>query len=160
MANQERVSLSSLAPAKGSKQRRKRLGFGSGSGLGKTSGKGHKGQTARSGGAIPRGFEGGQMPLHRRLPKRGFTSRMRVRGQNIFSVISLQEIAGLGEKEVTVEMMRERGIVGKRPKRVKVLTGRMPGGIVLDKALVIEVDAISAAAKAAVEKAGGTVRLR
>lgn len=149
------VGLSSLKPTRGSTKKRKRIGFGSGSGSGKTAGKGHKGQTARAGGRIPRGFEGGQMPMHRRLPKRGFISRKRVRGENVFTVVSLDQIAELGEKEVTVELLRAKGVIGRRPPKVKVLSGKK-----FNQPVNLVVDAISAAAKQAVENAGGSVRFR
>ena len=152
----QQVGLSNLAPAKGSKKRRKRLGLGSGSGSGKTCGRGGKGQTARSGSSIPVGFEGGQMPIHRRLPKRGFTSPKRVRGDNVFSIVQLAKLAEIDAAELTVEAMRELGLVsGNKRSRVKVI-----GAATLSKPLTIEVDAISAGARAEIEKSGGSVRLR
>ncbi len=149
------VSLSTLSPSAGSRRPRKRLGHGSGSGLGKTSGKGHKGQKSRSGARIPAGFEGGQMPLHRRLPKRGFISRKRVRSENVYSIVAIEKIVALGESEVTVELLREKGLVGAKPPKVKVL-----GGSAVEKAISLDVHAISASAKAAVEGAGGSVTIR
>jgi large subunit ribosomal protein L15 len=149
-----KLDLSLLRPATGSKKKRKRIGFGSGSGSGKTAGKGHKGQTARAGGRIPRGFEGGQMPLHRRLPKTGFISRKKVRGENQYSVVSLDQIAALEEKTISADLLREYGLVGNRPQKVKILAGKA-----FSKAVTLEVNAISASAREAVEKAGGTVTL-
>lgn len=149
------ISLSSLSPAKGSKKSSKRLGRGSGSGLGKTSGKGHKGQKARSGASIPAGFEGGQMPIHRRLPKRGFTSRKRVRGENLYSILQLAQLAELDSKEITVDFLREKGLISNKYPRVKII-----GAASLDKAYSVEVDAISAGARAEIERAGGSVTLR
>ena len=143
------VSLSTLSPSAGSRRPRKRLGHGSGSGLGKTSGK------SRSGARIPAGFEGGQMPLHRRLPKRGFISRKRVRSENVYSIVAIEKIVALGESEVTVELLREKGLVGAKPPKVKVL-----GGSAVEKAISLDVHAISASAKAAVEGAGGSVTIR
>lgn len=149
------LSLSTLSPARGSRQKPKRLGKGDGSGLGKTCGKGQKGQKSRSGASIPAGFEGGQMPLHRRLPKIGFTSRKRVRGENIYTVISLEKLLSLGnEGEVTIEVLTNAGLVRSGSKRVKIL-----GGCACDKKLVVEAHAISASARAAIEGAGGEVRL-
>jgi large subunit ribosomal protein L15 len=149
-----RTKLSCLSPAKGSTHRRKRRGLGESSGLGKTCGRGGKGQTARSGGKVPRGFEGGQMPLHRRLPKVGFTSRKRIKGENIFTVISLERLAKLGlGGEVTIEMLRAKGVVGARG-RLKIL-----GGGKFEQKVTIQAHAVSSSAKAAIEKAGGTVTL-
>ncbi|MCL4142979.1 UNVERIFIED_CONTAM: hypothetical protein GTU68_047075 [Idotea baltica] len=149
------VGLANLSPSQGSKKAAKRIGRGSGSGSGKTSGKGHKGQKARSGGSIPAGFEGGQMPLHRRLPKVGFTSRKRVRGVNQFSIVQLANLVRLELGELTVDDMREKGLVfGKYPK-VKII-----GAATVEKAVNVETDAISAGARAAIEAAGGKVSIR
>ena len=147
------LTLSNLSPAKGSRHRRKVLGRGESSGLGKTSGRGGKGQTARSGAPIPRGFEGGQMPLHRRLPKVGFVSRKRVRGDNVYALISLSKLNELGfTGEVTLEMLYARGLFSKKD-RVKILGGT------IERAINVEAHAVSASAKAAIEQAGGTVSL-
>jgi large subunit ribosomal protein L15 len=149
-----KIKLSCLSPAQGSRHRRKRRGLGESSGLGKTCGRGGKGQTARSGGKVPRGFEGGQMPLHRRLPKIGFTSRKRIRGENIYKVISLDRLAklDLGD-EVTIEMLRAKGIVGAND-RLKILNGGK-----FEQKVTIQAHAVSSSAKAAIEKAGGSVTL-
>lgn len=148
----QEITLSSLAPVPGSKHRRKRLGFGEGSGSGKTCGKGGKGQTARSGCHLKPGFEGGQMPLHRRLPKRGFVSRKHVTKENIYAVVSLAKILELGP-EITLATLCEKGLV-KKSEQVKIV-----GGVELSTKLVLEVHAVTASVKEAVEKAGGEVRL-
>ena len=151
------LDLSALAPRPGSRKVRKRLGIGEGSGNGKTCGKGQKGQTSRSGFGLPAGFEGGQMPLHRRLPKVGFTSRKKVSGVNDYQVISvdvLQKLVDSGVKgELTLKVMREAGIV-RAKRRIKIL-----GGADVSKKLVVEAHAVSASAKTAIEKAGGEIRL-
>lgn len=148
--------LSELAPARGSRRRRKRVGFGEGSGLGKTCGKGGKGQTVRAGGRVPRGFEGGQMPLHRRLPKIGFTSRKKVTGESLFQVVSLERLVAAlpNEGEITLEKMLSNGIVRKRSERVKVL-----GGKDVAAKVIVEAHAFSQSAKEAIERAGGEARL-
>ena len=155
------LTVSSLRPQKGSRKKRKRLGIGEGSGLGKTCGKGEKGQTSRSGGRVPRGFEGGQMPLHRRMPKVGFTSRKRVTGENIYSVISTKTIEKLVEAgtvaadAITIENLKAVGIVPtSRKAKVKIL-----GSGAVAKKLVIEAHAFSESAKIAIESAGGTAKV-
>ena len=141
--------LSNLSPAKGSNKKKKRIGRGPGSGLGKTAGKGHKGQKARKGGGVAPGFEGGQMPLYRRLPKRGFKNPFRKE----FNPINLD---GLSKFEagttITPELLDKAGLIKKPGCPVKLL-----GRGTLDKALNISVHKFSASAKAAVEKAGGKV---
>lgn len=149
------ISLSGLKPAPGSTQTRKRVGFGDGSGLGKTCGKGGKGQRGRSGFSLRPGFEGGQMPLHRRLPKRGFTSRKKVLGVNDFTVISLAQLAQVAQAGVvTIENLRAAGLLGSRSARVKILANGE-----LKSKLVVEAHAASAAAKAAIENVGGELKL-
>src|SRR5499427_9158649 len=103
------TNLSTLRPPKGATANRKRVGRGMGSGMGKTSTRGHKGQRSRSGSRMMRGFEGGQMPLHRRLPKRGFTNIFRVE----YQVVNLDRLATLGEKNITPELMVRNGLAGK-----------------------------------------------
>lgn len=154
-------NVTALKPAKGSRKKRKRLGIGEGSGLGKTCGKGEKGQTSRSGGRIPRGFEGGQMPIHRRMPKVGFTSRKRVTGENVYSVLSADKIEKLVEAgklkadSVTLDALRAAGAVPSgRKAKVKILAGAA-----LTKKLVVEANAFSEAAKIAIEAAGGTAKV-
>ncbi len=111
------MDLSSLHPARGQKHPPKRLGRGMGTGHGKTSGKGHKGQRSRSGARRKRGFEGGQMPLQRRLPKRGFRNIFRKR----YAVINLEQIALLGEKSVTPDLLLEKGVIRRLFDGLKVL---------------------------------------
>lgn len=149
------ISLSKLAPAPGSTQTRKRVGFGDGSGLGKTCGKGGKGQRGRSGFSLRPGFEGGQMPLHRRLPKRGFTSRKKVLGKNIYSTINLAQLTEIARDGiVTLDAIKEAGFIRSRAARVKILAvGELKGKI------SVEAHAASAAAKTAIESAGGQLKL-
>ena len=148
-------NLGSLAPRKGARHRRKRIGFGESSGKGKTCGHGYKGQKSRSGYSRKRGFEGGQMPLHRRLPKVGFTSRKRVRGENTFVVVSLQRLSKAeATGEVTLDRLVELGLLRTNKERVKILgPGEVKGK------LIVDAHAISASARELIEKAGGEVRL-
>jgi large subunit ribosomal protein L15 len=144
------TELHNLSPAPGSHRNRKRLGRGPGSGTGKTSGKGHKGQLARTGGSVRAGFEGGQMPLQRRIPKVGFTPLNRVEYQPV-NVRDLQELA---DAEVTPEVLRSRGLIGSLKQPVKILgTGDIA------RAVQVSAHAFSASAKAKIEAAGGTVTL-
>jgi large subunit ribosomal protein L15 len=144
----ERVTLSTLRPAPGSKQARKRVGRGIGSGLGKTSGKGHKGHKARTGGSTNPGFEGGQMPMYRRLPKRGFTNPFKVTAQPV----NLSQLTKITAAEVTPETLYAAGIIGKADVPVKLLgTGDV------DRAYTVSGVAISASARAKIEAAGGTI---
>src|SRR5437016_13462005 len=103
------TNLSTLRPPKGATANRKRVGRGMGSGMGKTSTRGHKGQGSRSGSRLLRGFEGGQMPLHRRLPKRGFTNIFRTE----YRIVSLERLAELGENNITFELLIQKGMAGK-----------------------------------------------
>lgn len=138
------MKLHDLSPAKGSKQSRKRVGRGPGSGLGKTAGRGHKGGQSRAGYRQRPGFEGGQMPLIRRVPKRGFTNEFRVE----YAVINVGRLEALG-KTVTPELLAEKGLV--HPKmRVKVLAG---GELAL--AITVSAHKFSAAARNKIEAAGG-----
>ena len=141
------MRLDELQPAEGSKFAPKRVGRGIGSGTGKTSGKGHKGQNARSGGGVRPGFEGGQMPLYRRLPKRGF--------ENIFAKqyvsINVEDLNKLEDgTEVTAEVLKEAGIISKTLDGVKIL-----GRGEVTKKLTVKVAKYSASAKEKIEKAGG-----
>src|SRR5436309_6656907 len=113
----EKITLSSLKPASGSHRSRKRLGRGPGSGLGKTSGKGHKGHKARTGGQTNPGFEGGQMPMYRRLPKRGFTNPFRVENQ----AVNLGQLKKIAATEVSPETLYSAGLIGKPEAPVKLL---------------------------------------
>lgn len=147
-SEQKKITLSSLKPAKGSTQSRKRLGRGPGSGLGKTSGKGHKGHKARTGGSTNPGFEGGQMPLYRRLPKRGFTNPFKVVAQPV----NLSQLAQLAGAEVSPATLVAAGLVGDADQPVKLLgTGEA------DRAYTVRGVAISASARAKIEAAGGSV---
>lgn len=141
--------LSSLRPKKGSTQNRKRIGRGDASGSGGTAGKGHKGQKARAGGGNIRGFEGGQMPLVRRLPKFGFTN---AKFKNTYDLVSLEQLNKF-DGEVTVEALREAGLVHKAGK-VKVLVKGE-----LTKAINVKVHKISASAKKIIEEKGGSVEV-
>lgn len=140
------MKLHDLTPAKGSKKAKKRVGRGPGSGLGKTAGRGHKGQRSRSGYSRRPGFEGGQMPLVRRVPKRGFTNIFRVE----FAVVNLADLAEL-EGEVTPESLAAAGRV-RRGRPVKVL-----GDGEIGRALTVKAHAFSASAREKIEAAGGTV---
>src|SRR5919205_2939140 len=100
------TNLSNLRAPKAANSNKKRVGRGMGSGLGKTSGRGHKGQRSRSGSRMMRGFEGGQMPLHRRLPKRGFTNIFRTE----YTIVSLEKLAGLGETTINPDVLRKAGV--------------------------------------------------
>lgn len=139
------MKLHTLSPAKGSKHSRKRVGRGPGSGLGKTAGKGHKGQKSRSGYSRMAGFEGNQMPLVRRVPKRGFTNIFK----SEYSVVNLSQLEGF-EGEVTPESLVERGMV-RRGARVKVL-----GDGDVSKALTVVAHKFSRSARAKIEAAGGS----
>jgi large subunit ribosomal protein L15 len=142
------VSLSTLGPAKGSRKRKVRVGRGMGSKLGKTAGSGNKGQKSRRGYSRRRGFEGGQMPLHRRIPKRGFHNPFRVE----FSVINIAELNVFPAGEtVTPELLRAHGFVRKATGPIKVL-----GDGELNNKLTIHAHAFSAAAKEKITKAGGS----
>ncbi len=140
------MKLNQLKPAAGSRTTSKRIGRGTGSGLGKTAGKGHKGQKARAGGNTMRGFEGGQMPLHRRLPKFGFTNIFREEYE-IVNLATLEKIGVVGD--VTPDSLAERGLV-RKGRKVKVL-----GQGNLTKALNITADRFSKSAVAKIEQAGG-----
>ena len=144
----EKLTLSSLRPAPGSNPSRKRVGRGPGSGLGKTAGKGHKGHKARTGGSTNPGFEGGQMPMYRRLPKRGFTNPFKVTAQPV----NLRQLAKLGGQEVSPETLYAAGLIGKARAPVKLLaTGEA------DRAYTVRGVALSASARAKIEAAGGSI---
>ena len=144
------MKLDELKPAPGSNKKRKRVGRGDGSGHGKTSGRGHKGQGARSGGNVQPGFEGGQMPLQRRLPKRGFYNPFRVQ----MSVVNLAQLEALSENEITPESMAQHGLIAGKGRRVKIL-----GDGALTRALSVKAHRFSATAKEKIEAAGGKVEL-
>ena len=148
MADQTKVTLSTLRPAPGSSPVRKRLGRGPGSGLGKTSGKGHKGHKARTGGATNPGFEGGQTPLYRRLPKRGFTNPFKVTAQ----AVNLRQLRKVTGQVVNHETLFAAGLIGKRHVPVKLLgTGDA------DSAYTVQGVTLSASARAKLEAAGGSI---
>jgi large subunit ribosomal protein L15 len=142
------INLGNLSPNKGANKQRKRLGRGPGSGHGKTAGRGHKGFKSRSGSGIKPGFEGGQMPLQRRLPKRGFTNINTIK----FSLVSLSQLDGLeAGSEVTTDSLIENGLA-KKGLPVKILAN---GDI--SKVVTVTVEKVSAGAKAKIEAAGGKV---
>ena len=144
-----RVTLHSLKPPVGSHRARLRKGRGPGSGLGKTAGRGGKGQTARSGGSTRPGFEGGQMPLIRRIPKRGFTNPFK----QIAQVVNVHQLATLAEGvEVTPDTLFGAGLVGRPDHAIKLLgTGDVA------RKFVVKSVAVSASARAKIEQAGGTI---
>ena len=144
------MKLGELRPACGATTSTKRLGRGIGSGLGKTSGKGHKGQWARSGGGVRPGFEGGQMPLIRRIPKRGFNNYFK----KSYSIVNLTVLDGFDAGAVVdINVLAEKGLI----KLVKDSVGlKVLGNGELKKAITVKANAFSASAKAAIEKAGGT----
>ena len=146
------LELHNMKPAEGSKKDAKRLGRGIGTGLGKTSGKGHKGQWARSGGGVRPGFEGGQMPLTRRLPKRGFKNYF-VKEYTIVNIDALEKFDN--GTEITPDFLLEKGVISKiEANGVKVL-----GNGTLTKKLVVKASKFSKSAQEAIEKAGGTVEV-
>jgi large subunit ribosomal protein L15 len=140
------MNLSNLQPAEGSRKKDKRRGRGPGSGLGKTAGRGHKGQKSIAGYSRKKGFEGGQMPLHRRLPKRGFTNIFRT----VYTEINLDRIAKLAGEEIGPEELKSAGLINKKEERVKIL-GR--GEISVSKK--IQAHKFSRSAQEKIEKAGG-----
>jgi large subunit ribosomal protein L15 len=143
------VELHQLRPSEGSRRDRKRVGRGPGSGNGKTAGRGQKGQKARSGGSVAPGFEGGQMPLHRRIPKRGFTNVFRTE----YQVVNVRHLAEF-EGEVTPSTLRARGRIRSARLPVKIL-----GDGDLEVALSVSAHAFSEAAKKKIEAAGGSVTI-
>jgi len=145
------MRIHDLSPLESSKKNRKRVGRGVGSGHGRTSCRGHKGQKARSGGTIVPGFEGGQMPIQRRLPKRGFTNVFR----NEVAVVNLKDLNRFeASAMVDLEGLKRVGLVRKREGRVKVL-----GKGDLAHPLTVKVDRVSKTAKEKIESAGGKVEL-
>ncbi|BAB03872.1 50S ribosomal protein L15 [Halalkalibacterium halodurans] len=141
------MKLHELKPAEGSRKVRNRVGRGIGSGNGKTAGKGHKGQNARSGGGVRPGFEGGQNPLYRRLPKRGFTNPTRKE----FAVVNLEKLNRFEDgTEVSPELLLETGVVSNAKDGIKIL-----GNGKLEKKLTVKANKFSASAVEAIEAAGG-----
>lgn len=144
----DKITLSTLAPSRGSTQTRKRVGRGPGSGLGKTSGKGHKGHKARTGGSTNPGFEGGQMPMYRRLPKRGFTNPFKVTAQ----VVNLAQLKKVGATDVSPETLYSAGLIARVDRPVKLLgTGDA------DRSYTVRGVALSASARSKIEAAGGKI---
>ena len=142
------LTLSNLRPARGSTSARKRVGRGPGSGLGKTSGKGHKGHKARTGGQTNPGFEGGQMPMYRRLPKRGFTNPFKV----VVQPVNLGQLKKVASTDVSPETLYAAGLIGKVDAPAKLLgTGEA------DRAYSVRGVATSASARAKIEAAGGKI---
>jgi len=142
------MELNNIKPAEGAKHAKRRVGRGIGSGLGKTAGRGHKGQKSRSGGYHKVGFEGGQMPMHRRLPKRGFKSHL----LQFNAEITLTALEALGLPDVDLLSLKQAGLVGQLAKVVKVVN---TGAIA--KAVKLNGIGATAGAKAAIEAAGGSV---
>ncbi|MCA3236925.1 MAG: 50S ribosomal protein L15 [Curvibacter sp.] len=142
------MQLNTIKPAAGAKHAKRRVGRGIGSGLGKTAGRGHKGQKSRSGGYHKVGFEGGQMPMHRRLPKRGFKSRL----LKYNAEITLGTLQQLGADTVDILTLKQAGLVGELAKVVKVIKSGE-----LKKAVRLTGIGATAGAKAAIEAAGGSV---
>ncbi len=142
------MELNTIKPADGAKKNKRRVGRGIGSGLGKTSGRGHKGQKSRSGGYIKVGFEGGQMPMHRRLPKRGFVSLTKADTAHV----RLYELAAIAADEIDILVLKQAGIVKASARSAKVfLSGE------LGKAVKLRGVAVTKGARAAIEAAGGTI---
>jgi large subunit ribosomal protein L15 len=142
------MRLNTLSPAPGSRKAAKRVGRGIGSGLGKTAGRGHKGQKSRSGGKVSPGFEGGQMPLQKRLPKYGFTSRIgRTSAQ-----VRLGELSKVAGDVVDLQALKDADVVRDDVERVRVF---LSGGI--DRAVTVNGIPVSKGARAAIEQAGGSV---
>ena len=140
------MNLSNLRAPKKANKNRKRVGRGMGSGHGKTSTRGHKGQGSRSGSSLMRGFEGGQMPLHRRLPKRGFTNIFRTE----YNVLNLDRLVELGETELTIEFFAAKGLLKKNEGLLKIL-----GNGELTTAITVHAHKFSKSAQEKIEKAGG-----
>ena len=142
------MKLNTLSPAPGSRKNAKRVGRGIGSGMGKTCGRGHKGQKSRSGGSVKPGFEGGQMPLQRRLPKFGFTSRQ----AQYVAEIRLNELVVTGAEVVDLDALKKADIIGDKIKRARVI---LSGEI--NKAVTVKGLKVTKGARAAIEAAGGKI---
>lgn len=143
------MNLSNIRAPRKASENKKRVGRGMGSGMGKTSTRGHKGQRSRSGSRMMRGFEGGQMPLHRRLPKRGFTNIFRQE----YSIVNLEKLAVLGETTINPDILRKAGVIStKRP--VKIL-----GDGDLKSAITVQAHKFSKSAQEKITQAGGKVEV-
>ncbi|OGV26782.1 MAG: 50S ribosomal protein L15 [Legionellales bacterium RIFCSPHIGHO2_12_FULL_37_14] len=143
------MRLNSISPSPGSKRPARRVGRGIGSGLGKTSGKGHKGQKARAGGFTKINFEGGQMPIQRRLPKMGFKSRI----GRFVDQVTLSELLRIGGKDVTLISLKQSGLISIKTKQVKIIAS----GKVSDVFHVKKCVGVTKGARAAIEQAGGSI---
>ncbi|MDT3706774.1 MAG: 50S ribosomal protein L15 [Thiobacillus sp.] len=142
------MELNTIKPADGAKKNKRRLGRGIGSGLGKTAGRGHKGQKSRAGGFHKIGFEGGQMPMHRRLPKRGFVSLTKTDTAHV----RLYELAAVGVDEIDLLVLKQAGVIGASAKTAKVyLVGE------IGKPVKLRGIAVTKGARAAIEAAGGSI---
>ncbi len=142
------MQLNTIKPSEGSKKNRRRVGRGIGSGLGKTAGRGHNGQKSRAGGYHKVGFEGGQMPLQRRLPKRGFKSALlKYNGE-----VTLAELQALSIEEIDVQSLKQAGLIGELVKHVKVIKSGE-----LSRKVTLKGVAATAGAKAVIEAAGGSI---
>lgn len=140
--------LNSLSPAEGSKKNARRVGRGIGSGFGKTAGRGHKGQKSRAGGFHKVGFEGGQMPLQRRLPKRGFTPF----NQHLYAEIRLADLQKIEQDDIDVQVLKQAGVIGQQVRYVKVIkTGE------LSRKVSLKGIRVTAGAREAIEAAGGSL---
>lgn len=142
------MQLNTIQPAEGSTHAKRRVGRGIGSGLGKTAGRGHKGQKSRSGGFHKVGFEGGQMPMHRRLPKRGFTSR----DQHLHAQVRLSDLQKLPVDVIDVQVLKQAGVIGQAVKFVKVFKSGE-----LSRKVSLQGMGVTVGAKAAIEAAGGSI---
>lgn len=144
------LTLNNLSPNKGARKAKKRVGRGQGSGLGKTAGRGHKGARSRSGYTAKPGFEGGQMPLHRRLPKRGFTNTFKTS----YTIISLSDLERFEDGAVVDrQALLDTGLISERDSRIKVLANGE-----ISKKIQVEVDKVSRSAREKIVAAGGTVK--
>jgi len=142
------MELNNIKPADGAKKNKRRVGRGIGSGLGKTAGRGHKGQSSRSGGFHKVGFEGGQMPMHRRLPKRGFVSLTKADTAHV----RVSELASIGADEIDLLVLKQSGVVSASVRAAKVfLAGE------IDKPIKLRGIAVTKGARAAIEAAGGSI---
>jgi len=139
------MNLSNIRAPKKASENKKRVGRGMGSGMGKTSTRGHKGQRSRSGSRMMRGFEGGQMPLHRRVPKRGFTNIFRQE----YNIVNLEKLAELGESTINPDILRKAGVISTK-RRVKIL-----GDGELKSAITVQAHKFSKSAQEKITKAGG-----
>ena len=143
------MELNNINAGDGAKHAKRRVGRGIGSGLGKTAGRGHKGQKSRSGGFHRAGFEGGQMPMYRRLPKRGFKSR----SVGLNAEVTLSALSALGATEVDLLVLKEAGLVGELVRKVKVIKSGE-----LTRAVTLKAINATAGAKTAIEAAGGSIQ--